>query len=79
MQRHPPDFEAETEHARAWLEMHTGMWNPELVDIKRIEGGRAALLFRDRHGTRLEIVVRGGRVLDYGTAEKFRGREEVLE
>lgn len=78
MQRHPPDFEAETEHARAWLELHAGMWSPELRDIKRLDEGRTALLFRDRHGTRLEVVVRGGRILDCGTAERFRSRREVL-
>lgn len=78
-ERHPPNFDAEREHALAWAEIHGHMWAPEVTDLKRVEEGGTALLLRDRKGTRLMVVVRGGTVLACGTEEEFREREEVLE
>lgn len=79
VERHPPEFKAETEHARAWLEVHAGLWSPQLRDVKRLDGGRTALLFRDRCGTALAAVLdRGGQVRDVVTRDEFRALAEVL-
>lgn len=71
-------FDLETETAVAFADQ-LGHPGPRCVDVKRIEGGAAALLLRDKWEAELMVVVKGPRVLRWSPGRKaFDELEEVV-
>lgn len=75
---HLPDFEAQEETAKAYATVHGRMWSPRVEDVRRLEGGKAALLLKDRKQDWLMVVLDGLEVEAIGTGAEFYEREEVV-
>lgn len=76
--RQPPNFQAEKAHALEWARVHCGCWKPEVVDVKRLKGGRTSLLIRGQGGSRVALILERGAVEDVRTEQEFRALAEVL-
>lgn len=74
----PPDFAASTSHALEWARLHARVWQPSIVDVKRVEKGRAALLIKGRRGGAVTLIMDSGEVHDCRLASAFDELEEVV-
>lgn len=78
VRRAPPDFEAETEAAVRYARRVRSLWRPEVVDLKRLAGGRVAYLIGGENGREVGVVVDRGAVDRWMDGDAFRELEEVL-
>lgn len=77
-EQHPPDFEEQEATAITYATVHGRMWSPAVVDCRRLEDGKAALLLRDKKQDFLMVVLDGLEVEDFGTKTEFYETEEVV-
>lgn len=72
-QRNPPSFEAESNQALDRAHTHCGLWRPKVEDVKRLMGGRTAVLLRDKRGAGVTLIFDGqSQVVNVKTAAGFR-------